>query len=157
MVHCTMVHVPCVLRNKLFKCKSVIFSPALPGHLSMSLTVQPHLPLDLYMHVLSFLSAEERTQARAVAPEWRVRLDERRGALRTARLVERFGSATEAFHRAAQSNGGLDVGLLLQVPGVDATANENEALRFAASNGHLAVVERLLHRKMRRASERANK
>ena len=41
----------------------------------------PQLPLDLGMHVLSFLSAEERTQARVVCPEWRDRLDENRDAL----------------------------------------------------------------------------
>ena len=67
----------------------------------MALADPPQLQLDLGMHILSFLSAEERTQARAVCPEWRARLDERRDELRTARLVERFGNAVSAFTRSS--------------------------------------------------------
>eukprot|EP00455_Lapot_gusevi_P054644 TRINITY_DN8796_c0_g1_i3.p1 TRINITY_DN8796_c0_g1~~TRINITY_DN8796_c0_g1_i3.p1 ORF type:complete len:113 (+),score=33.72 TRINITY_DN8796_c0_g1_i3:2-340(+) len=47
--------------------------------------------------------------------------------------------------RCAAENGYLDVvDRLLQVPGVDATADDNYAIRMAAKNGHVAVVERLL-------------
>eukprot|EP00455_Lapot_gusevi_P039809 TRINITY_DN4476_c0_g1_i5.p1 TRINITY_DN4476_c0_g1~~TRINITY_DN4476_c0_g1_i5.p1 ORF type:complete len:311 (-),score=106.02 TRINITY_DN4476_c0_g1_i5:426-1307(-) len=37
-----------------------------------------------------------------------------------------------------------EVDRLLQVPGVDATAEDNQAMLLAAENGHVAVVDRLL-------------
>ena len=116
----------------------------------------PQLPLDLGMHVLSFLSAEERTQARVVCPGWRSRLDEQHDALRTARLVERFGDAASAFFAAVVGGGARDADRLLRVPGVDAAARDNEAIRLAAFNGHLAVVERLLEAPGVDAADRDN-
>jgi hypothetical protein len=52
---------------------------------------------------------------------------------------------TQPLFETAIRNGDLaEVAYLLQCPGVDPTADNNDAIRRAAEFGHLAVVERLL-------------
>lgn len=119
-------------------------APGVPPHLA---ELGIRLTLDTEMPVLSFLSAKERTQARAVWTKWRKRLDEQRNALSTERLVERYGGVCQAFSAAIERGDAKDVGLLLhkiswmgQVP----LWNLCKFINHAAENGHLAVVERLL-------------
>ena len=96
--------------------------------------------------ILSFLAVEERLAARTVCREWSLLVNPRERHLRLERLRERFGTLQEALEQAVQAptDAVADVALLLAAPGVDAAAQDNLAIRWAARNGHLDVVEHLL-------------